>query len=297
MVKAASLSGKSVENNPHDATVGRKKPHIYDPIATPNVLRTVTNEDIYLLGGQFAILCQFAHPALAKGSYLHSNFASRVAQRLQNTARFLNAAVYGNRREQEAIFSVIHRYHAFVKGDDYDANDPELHKWTAATLFVSLVVVHEVFFGKLSQDKIEALYKESAIFGTSLRMSPNMWPETLDEFWPYWNHNIATLKVTPEAKNLAQDLLYPKNLPMLLQIQTPLARLVTVHWLPERLAREYGLQPTPMNRALYYSVVGWISAIYPYLPEGVRRNRHRQYMEDLKRAVMRIENTGHWAGA
>lgn len=296
MVKVTSLSKEPVKTGAHDALVSRKQPHIYDPIATPNVLKTVTSEDIYLLGGQYAILCQFAHPGLAKGSYLHSNFASRIAQRLQNTARFLNAAVFGNRREQEAIFSVIHKYHALVKGDGYDANDPELHKWTAATLFVSIVIVHEVFFGKLSQSKMEALFRESAIFGTSLRMSPDMWPETLDEFWAYWNRNIATLEVTPEAKSLAQDLLYPKNLPMWLQIQTPVARLVTTHWLPERLAREYGLQATPANRALYYTVVGWISVLYPYLPEGVRSNRHRQYMEDLERAVVRVENTGHWAG-
>ena len=209
-------------------------PFIYGTIAEPTHLRTLLVEDIYLLGGQFAILCQFAHPALAKGSYTHSNFATRIANRLQNTARFLNAAVFGTQQEKNAIFSVIHKYHAHVKGDGYDANDAELHKWTAATLFVAIVVVHEAIFRKLPQDLLEALYKESAVFGTSLRMPPEMWPATLGDFWTYWNHNIATLEVTDMARKLSRDLLYPISLPLRLRVMTPLARVLTVHFLTRK---------------------------------------------------------------
>ncbi|KND87188.1 Uncharacterized protein TOPH_08167 [Tolypocladium ophioglossoides CBS 100239] len=158
------------------------EPFIYDTIAEPTYLQTLLVEDIYLLGGQFAILCQFDHPALAKGSYTHSSFATRIANRLQNTARFLNTAVFGTQRQRNTIFSVIHKYHAHVKGEGYDANDPDLHKWTAATLFVAIVVVHEAVFGKLPYDLLEILYKESAVFETSLRMPPEMWPATLDDF-------------------------------------------------------------------------------------------------------------------
>lgn len=132
-----------------DAAKSCESLHIYDTIADPTDLKVLLTEDIYLLGGQFAILCQFAHPALAKGTYNHSSFATRIPNRLQNTARFLNAAVFGTRQEKAAIFSVIHCYHARVKAEDYDANDLELHRWTAATLFVAIVVVHGTFFGEL----------------------------------------------------------------------------------------------------------------------------------------------------
>ncbi|KAG8410184.1 hypothetical protein J3459_017310 [Metarhizium acridum] len=91
-------------------------PLIYETIQEPVLLRELLVDDIYLLGGQFAILCQFAHPGLAKGSYLHSSFASRIPQRLQNTARFLNAAVYGTPDEKRAVFSVIHGYHNARQG-------------------------------------------------------------------------------------------------------------------------------------------------------------------------------------
>jgi uncharacterized protein (DUF2236 family) len=270
--------------------------HIYDTIADPTNLRTLLTEDIYLLGGQFAILCQFAHPALAKGSYKHSSFATRIPSRLQNTARFLNAAVFGTQQDKAAIFSIIHRYHARVKADDYDANDPELHKWTAATLFVAIVVVHETFLGELPREKIEALYRESAVFGTSLRMPPEMWPATLDEFWEYWNHNIETLQVTDMARKLSRDLLYPVHLPMWMRVMAPLSRLLTIHFLAERLAKEYDLQPTVLSRIQFQATVRVMRIAYPSIPQHLRQTLHRQYMEDLGKAVDRIKQTGHWAG-
>jgi uncharacterized protein (DUF2236 family) len=149
-----------------------EKPVIFPTIAEPKELLSIVDDGIFLLGGQYAILCQFAHPGLARGTFEHSNFASRLLNRLKTTARFLNVSVYGTLEEKEAIYSVIHGAHATVKGDGYSGDDVELQKWTAATLFMGLVVVHEAFFGKLSLEKLDALYKESAIYGTSLRMPP-----------------------------------------------------------------------------------------------------------------------------
>jgi uncharacterized protein (DUF2236 family) len=287
---------QEVAAKPTEAAKSYESGPIHDTIADPTNLRTFLTEDIYLLGGQFAILCQFAHPALAKGSYNHSSFATRIPNRLQNTARFINAAVFGTQQDKAAIFSIIHRYHARVKADDYDANDPELHKWTAATLFVAILVVHETFFGDLPRDKIEALYRESAVFGTSLRMPPEMWPATLDEFWEYWNHSIETLEVTDMARKLSRDLLYPVHLPMWMRVMAPLSRFLTIHFLPERLAKEYDLQPTVLSRIQFQATVRVMRIAYPSIPQHLRRTLHRQYMEDLGKAVDRIKQTGHWAG-
>ncbi|KAF9893529.1 hypothetical protein FE257_010841 [Aspergillus nanangensis] len=298
----ATTTATSISTTPSANTLKTRPPTfldtpIFDTIAEPTTLRTFVENDIYLLGGQYAILCQFAQPALAKGSFKHSDFASRIYQRLRNTSRFINAAVFGTHEEKAAIFSVIHKYHARVKGADYDANDPELHRWTAATLFVAIVVVHEAFFGKMSHGEIEALYRESAVFGTSLRMPPEMWPESLDAFWRYWNYNLETLVVTDEARKLCGDLLYPTTgLPVWMRMVAPFARIATVNWLPERLAREYGLQPSLLARGMYWNMVLSTRVLYPWLPRGVTQRQHRMYMEDLQRAVVRVKETGHWAG-
>jgi uncharacterized protein (DUF2236 family) len=156
---------------------------MYEPVVEPGLLRKTLKDGIYGIGGQYAILMQFSHPGLARGSAEHSDFASRILNRLKTTTRFLIAAVYGRQEEKEAIFSVVHRSHAIVKGDGYFADDPELHKWTAATLFMSFVAVHETFIGKMSESTKGTLNKESAIFATSLRMPPDMWPKAYEDFF------------------------------------------------------------------------------------------------------------------
>lgn len=265
-----------------------------DHIIAPKELVSVVENDVYLLGGQVAILCQFAHPALAKGTDKHSSFATRIPQRLRNTARFLNAAVLGTPEERNAIFSIIHKYHARVKGDDYDANDPELHKWTAATLFFSVILVREAFFGEIPRSEMEVLLKESAVFGTSLRMPLEMWPETLEDFWAYWDHNIATLEITDTARKLSRDLLYPINLPFAMSASMPLARMLTANWLPERLAKEYDFEPTLASKVAYQAFVASARITYPWIPQRFKHLQHDIYMEDLSKAVGRIKATGHW---
>jgi uncharacterized protein (DUF2236 family) len=280
--------------SPHE-----KKPnppdYMYPPIAEPILLRSIISQDIYLLGALFTILCQFAHPALAKGSYKHSQFAYRFQQRLQKTGCFLNVAVHGTDEEKRAIFGVVHKYHSRVKGDDYSADDPELHKWTAATLFVAIIRVRETFFGKMSRDEMESLFRECAIFGTSLRMPPEMWPKTLDEFWAYWDYNIATLTITDEARSLVHGMLYPPMaLPMSMAWAVPIVRTVTINWLPERLAREYNVQPGLASQAAYVGIVSWVKAVYPMVPAGLKGQLSRGNLEDVRKAVARIKETGHW---
>lgn len=273
-----------------------KTVHIYEPVAEPELLKTILSENIYLFSGQVAILCQFAHPALAKGSYKHSNFGARIPSRLTNTIRFMTAAVYGTQEEKELIFGIIHKYHARVKGDDYDAKDPELHKWTAATLFAAFVFVHEAFFGELPRDQQEILYKEYAIFGTSLSMPTEMWPATLDDFWDYWNDNIANLEVTDMAHKLSRDLLYPSSqLPLWMRVSGPVARVVTTNLLPKRLAREYGLEPALLSRLQFQFITNTIGFSYPNLPLSLRRSLHQAAIDDLKKATARIKKSGHWS--
>ncbi|KAL3451583.1 hypothetical protein BJX65DRAFT_321401 [Aspergillus insuetus] len=267
---------------------------MYDPVVEPELLRKMLKDGIYGIGGQYAILMQFAHPGLARGSAEHSDFASRILNRLKTTTRFLIAAVYGTREEKEAIFSVVHRSHAVVKGDGYFADDPELHKWTAATLFMSFVAVNETFIGKMSEDTKRTLYKESAIFATSLRMPPDMWPKTYEDFLEYWNHNVETLEITHWARNLARALMYPK-VPVMYKPALPLARLITASFLPERIRKKYGCLPDPNNRrGLLDATIGAITVSHMLAPPFVRNLPHYYYKRNMRKAVKRIRATGSW---
>ena len=272
-------------------------PVLYKPVAEPVELRKRMHESIYLTGGQYAILLQFADARLAQGSAEHSDFAMRIMNRLKTTSRYLVAAVYGSEEEKAAITSVIHRAHAVVQKENvYSADDPELHKWTAATLFMSLLKVHETFLGKLTDDVVEKLFKEAAIFGTCLRMPPEMWPATLDEFWKYWNHNIETLEITHWAKDLGLSLMYPVNIPWYLRPTLPTARLLTAAWLPKQIRAAYGFLPDPAEHPLLLkSTIAAMSTAYRLTPAYLRSIPHRYYKKDMKEAVERIKKTGTWA--
>lgn len=300
VIEAPPISNMNQVENDHSPVRSTEKSskaiHIYEPVVEPELLKTILSENVYIFSGQVAILCQFANPALAKGSYKHSNFGARIPNRLTNTIRFMTAAVYGNQEEKELVFGIIHRYHARVKGDDYDAKDPELHKWTAATLFAAFVFVHEAFFGELPRDQQEILYKEYAIFGTSLSMPTEMWPATLDDFWDYWNYNIDNLEVSDMARKLSRDLLYPSSqLPLWMRISGPLARVVTTNLIPKRLAIEYGLEPTLLSRLQFQLTTNTIGFSYPNLPLYIRQSMHRVAIDDLKKATVRIKKSGHWS--
>ncbi|KAL2803138.1 hypothetical protein BJX63DRAFT_440381 [Aspergillus granulosus] len=268
---------------------------MYEPVVEPELLRKMMKDGIYGIGGQYAILMQFAHPGLARGSAEHSDFASRILNRLKTTTRYLIVAVYGTREEKEAIFSIVHRSHSMVKGDGYFADDPELHKWTAATLFMSLVAVHEAFIGKMSEYTKRTLYKETAIFATSLRMPPEMWPKTYEDFCEYWNHNVETLQITHWARDLARALMYPKGIPLVLKPALPFARLITASFLPDRIRRDYGCLPDPNNRRTILDMtVGAIALSHMLAPPFVRNIPHYYYKRNMKKAVKRIKATGSW---
>lgn len=295
------VSGKTASPNSSFNEKDMQPIVVYKPIAEPILLRELAKEPIFLLGGQYAILIQFAHPGLAQGSLEHSDFAGRILNRLKTTTRFLVACVYGTDEEKAAIMGVIHRKHATVKGGGEDpkftpyfADDPELHKWTAATLFMSLVVVHKAIFGEVPLAKQEQLFRETAIYATSLRMPPEMWPKTLDDFWVYWNDGIANLPITPWAKTLCNQLMYPKYMPLFLHASMPLARLLTFHWLPERLRNEYGFPETKMKRHAYGFWIWYIRIVYKAIPKKIRTVGHKRYLADMKRSAKRIQETGTW---
>jgi uncharacterized protein (DUF2236 family) len=208
----------------------------------------------------------------------------------------MTAAVYGTPSELAAICSVINKQHSFVKGEKYDANDVELQKWTAATLFVALIVVHETFLGPIPREEKEVLCAESSIFATSLNMPTEMWPESLDEFYVYWDERIENARIGDEARRLKDLLTQNKNFPWYMRIFMPVVVLVTAKWLPLRLRREYSL-PDPdtwVRRLLYVIVVLVVRGCYWCGPGWIKEGWHEGNLRDMRQAVGEVRRSGRW---
>jgi uncharacterized protein (DUF2236 family) len=219
------------------------------------------------------------------------------------TTRYLNSVVHGSEDEAASIASVIHRYHSVVRaekdaqGDAYYADDPELHRWTAATLFVGFYEVYELIWGPMPKRKKTRLMKECAVFGSGLRMPLDMWFDTLEEFYAYWNYNVQTLEVTHWARDLGKMLMYPK-LPLILTIPslpfTHYMRVMTFSFLPQRIREGYGFHWNTRRRLLYQLYLPPTLVANKLTPRFVRHSLFRPGVWDMKRAAKKIDKTGTW---
>lgn len=110
-------------------------------------MQKIVAEGILLAGGGVAILLQVANPGVGAGVNNHSNFAYRPIDRLRTTMSYVYTMAFGTPAEKRTIIGMVHRAHAPVEGKsegvEYNANDPELQLWVAATLYAAGVDIYE----------------------------------------------------------------------------------------------------------------------------------------------------------
>ncbi|KAJ5542746.1 hypothetical protein N7535_005170 [Penicillium sp. DV-2018c] len=294
-VKSEPITGAMESNdlNPPNEKLSRKSmatsttvdSNLLDSLETPHHIQQVVREAILLAGGAAAILLQIANPGVAKGVDEHSNFAYRPLDRLRTTMTFIYCMAYGSREEKKAVIEMVHRAHAPVNGPGYNANDPKLQLWVAATLYAVGTDLYQQVFGPMNEETAELLYREYAILAVSLRVLPEMWPPSRKAFWEYWDYQIANVEISQHAKNVAKDLLYSKHAPLRVRVILPLVRLTTTEMLPVRLREAYGLQSSVIRRGVNRVTVEVTKATYPFLPKFIRTYPMQYYLKDMRRRM------------
>jgi uncharacterized protein (DUF2236 family) len=211
---------------------------------------------------------------------------------------YIYVQAFGTPEERRYITDATHKSHVGVKGFNagttYDANDVDLQLWVAATTYWSLIESWETAYGVLPKDKRERVYKEFSSMGTALHVPASRWPKDLDAFDVYWRQMISTLIVTPEARAVGQQVLYPakdlfklKSLHVWLYIilYGPLSRVVTTEMLPEEIRNAYGIPSTKRTRAVYSLAVGVTRVFWPLIPKFMRSPFKDFYMWDMRNRI------------
>ncbi|KAJ5654694.1 hypothetical protein N7490_001697 [Penicillium lividum] len=263
---------------------------LLDSLEKPVKIQQIVQEALLLAGGAVAILLQVAEPGVGRGVNSHSNFADRPIERLRTTMTYIYCMAYGTREERKAVIEMVHRAHAPVNGPGYNANDPTLQLWVAATLYAVGTDLHQRVFGKMDEGLSEVIYQEYSILATSLRVPAGMWPANRLAFWQYWDDKIATLEnlITDEAKNVANDLLRNKKAPLQIRVILPIVRLTTAEMLPPRIREAYGLKSTKIRRGTNRFLMGFTKATYPCLPCWIRTYPMRYYLKDMRRRIAKM---------
>lgn len=251
----------------------------------PKELQTVAREGILLAGGAIAILLQVANPGVGQGVNEHSNFAYRPVDRLRTTITYIYCIAFGTTDERAAIISMVHEAHSVVKGPNYNADDPDLQLWVAATLYAAATDIYEKIFDPFDDSKAEAIYQDYSVLATALRVPPGMWPKNRKEFWAYWDDKIENIEITPHAVSVANDLLWPKKAPLWIKVNMPAIRVLTTEWLPPRLRKAYGLKSTKRSRTMYKFLMAVTKGVYPHLPMMIREIPLHYYMRDMRKRL------------
>jgi len=210
----------------------------------------------------------------------------------------------GTPEERRYITDATHKSHAHVKGlsgdINYDANDVDLQLWVAATTYWSLIESWEVIYGKLPPVTRERVYKEFSSMATALHVPASRWPKDLAAFDEYWNATLKTLKVTPEAREVGQLVLFPGkavfkwstlHVWLYVTLNGPLLRVVTTEMLPEEIRNAYGIPSTKRTRALYKFAVVATKLTWPLYPKFMRNVLADFYMADMR---SRIKKGKRW---
>lgn len=238
------------------------------PFGPDSAIRNVHSEGILLLGGGRAVLLQLAHPLVARGVAEHSSYATQRWRRLWRTLRPMYAIAFGTADQALEAAAGINRLHERVRGPGYDARDPSLLLWVLATLIDTSLEFHARFLSPLSIDAAEAYYADMRRVGELLQIPPDRLPPDLAAFRAYFDAELASLRVSDDARAVARDLmrLSPLSAPLI----APL-RLFTTGTLPPTLREQYGLAWGNRSETLLRSLQAASRSILVRLPLALRR--------------------------
>lgn len=245
-------------------------------------LADIAGEGVLLAGGGRAILLQVANPAVGRGVARHSDFAANPLLRLRNTLTYIYVIAYGTPDEIARITGLVNATHTRVRGSSYDAVDPELQLWVAATLYDTAITLHEQIFGPLTPDDADAVYQDYAVLGSALQMPRELWPADRNAFRGYWDAATAALHTDDETRAIARDVLHPSRVPLWLRAIMPFARLVTAGLLTTEQRVLYGLAWSERDQERYDRAIRMTAALYPRLPKRLRCWPRDHYLRQFR---------------
>jgi uncharacterized protein (DUF2236 family) len=244
-----------------------------------SIVWRVNGEAVTILGGGRALLMQLAEPRVASGVADHSRFEEDAFARLWRTLDAVLTAAFGDTRQAEAAAARVNRVHDAVigerDGEPYRATDPELLLWVHATLVDTALVCYERFVGPLPPSDTERYLAEMARFAELFGVPADVLPADLPAFRAYVDRRVRELRVSAEARRLAEGILHPPVSPALAPSRA-LLRETTVGLLPEPLRAGFGLPFGPARERALDALAWTLRRTLPLLPSNVRRWPHAE---------------------
>ncbi|WP_211220602.1 oxygenase MpaB family protein [Gordonia shandongensis] len=246
-------------------------------------LNTMIGEACLFLGAGSTVLLQLAEPGVGHGVADHSTVLRRPLDRLRTTMSYVYAVTLGSEDDRKHIVRTTNKAHVPIRSATYNAFDPELQLWVAGTLYRNGATLYRRFFGELTDAQADALYRDSAVFGTALQVKPDMWPATRAEFDAYWDRKLDELSCDDQVRRFVHALLRGGDAPWYIKPGMPLNRLVTTGLLPERVRTDFELPWGPGRQRAFDLLMTIMPPVYRLIPRPIRWLPAKYYLWDLRR--------------
>lgn len=253
--------------------------------------RSIASEALTLAGGGRALLLQIAHPAVGRGVVEHSDFATRLMDRFDATMLYLTATMFGTPEEATWMRRAVNRAHASVRGGGaesgtaYNAYDPELQLWVAATLYQTMMDLHRRVFGALRPEQADAVYRDFSRALSNLQLSHDRWPPTRAGFESYWAEMIPNLRVDDDVLAVGRLILHPRGVPWWVRPLLPWVRLLTTALLPAHVRRQFRLRWDRRRLRRFRRLARLAQLVYPWLPLRLRHLPRDRYRARLRQTL------------
>ncbi|GAA2302011.1 DUF2236 domain-containing protein [Streptomyces kunmingensis] len=261
--------------------------HEPDPPPPPpgGILWDTAGDIRSLLALPAAFVLQVAHPAVGAGVDDHSVFRTDPWGRGQRSLTSVLLWVYGGDEAAEEGRR-LRRLHRAIQGTDphgrrYHALTPAYYAWVHATGYPVARYARRYFARPFTPAEDERFYAEWLMVGRILGIHDRDMPQTVEEFWPYYEKVLAR-EVGPNAVvaelTAADRAVPPPPGPRVLRLLWPLLRpaltrvlrFLSIGLLPPEAREAVGLEWTPRQERRLRRVAVLVRWLVPRLPERLR---------------------------
>ncbi|MEJ7582806.1 MAG: oxygenase MpaB family protein [Acidimicrobiales bacterium] len=166
-----------------------------------------------LVGGLRALLLQTLHPLAMAGVAQHSAYRSDPFGRLQRTAGFLAAGIFGTTADATAAIATVRRVHERVRGTapdgrSYSASDPHLITFVHVTEVDSFLRAHQAFSSDPLSDRDADRYV-AEMADLARRLGGEDVPDDVASLLAWLEHVQPELTFGTDARQAVRFLLNP----------------------------------------------------------------------------------------
>lgn len=238
----------------------------------------IYREPSLLFGGISALHLQIAHPSVAQGVKMFSNFHREYLYRAQRTFAAMSGFYFGDTALALKSARHLFKMHSMIRGSmqrningtlqtvPFCAKDPELLCWVLATLVDTSITIFELMHRPLSEKEKTQFFEESKTIAILMGIPLDQYPENLQAFYHYYHIMIHgnQLAIRQTALDLSKIILHP-----------PYGSHRLLRWsgmalLPTHLAQAYQLDWTKREKSIYQKLIRTLKFLLKYMPKAVR---------------------------